>query len=284
MKRTRKRIILYAGIVVLLAVLGYSLYRFLSIQKDYREERIAHEQLYQYRPQLPDWDDRSPADTNPSAQTATEDSTSQDGSETHNNDTDPTEPSASPDEPKQLTNKSIVRLREDYPAAVGWIIVPGTDVDYPFVQGKDNDYYLRRGIDGKYLYAGVPFMDYRCAPDFSGENTILFGHNLRNGTMFGTLSRFKEQSFFTEHRYFYVFLEHSIIRAEIIACLVVTPNQAPYVFEPEITSDFPETCIRQARCAAAGLSFSATDRFITLATCDYEKNDSRVILIGRIRD
>lgn len=273
MNRKRKRIILYLCIAVLLAVLGYSLYRYLSIQQDYREERLAHEQLSQYRPQLPG---APAADSDSSSEDASEGNTSHGIPEEFGSDPDPESTTTT------LTNKSIVRLRSDYPAAVGWITVPGTDVDYPFVQGDDNEYYLRRGIDGKYLYAGVPFLDYRCASDLSGGNSIIFGHNLRNGSMFGTLSRFKEQSFFAEHRYFYVFLEHNTIRAEIIACLVVTPNQAPYVFDPDVSSDYPEQCIRDARCAASGLSFTSSDRFITLATCDYEKNNSRVILIGRI--
>lgn len=267
MKRSTKRGILYGCLVLLLAVLGYSLYRWLSIQRDYRAERNAHEQLLQYRPALP------PSGSGASSWNAAQDNPAQ----THSN------ADLNPDL-VPITNERIVRLKEDYPDAVGWITVPGTDVDYPFVQGKNNEYYLRRGIDGKYLYAGVPFLDYRCAADFSGENTILFGHNLRNDSMFGTLTRFKEQDFFDDHRYFYVFLEHDLICAEIIACLVVTPNQAPDVFEPEIDSDFAERCIRDARCSAAGLTFSDADRFITLATCDYERNNSRVILIGRITE
>ena len=270
MKRSTKRRILYGCLILLLAVLGYSLYRYLSIQQEYRAERNAHEQLMKYRPALPE-----PA--NPSG------SVSEFAGNGNPDDPDPDQTEA-PDDTIPITNGKIVQLKEDYPDAVGWITVPGTDVDYPFVQGKNNEYYLRRGIDGKYLYAGIPFLDYRCSPDFSGENTILFGHNLRNGSMFGTLTRFKEQNFFDNHRYFYVFLEHDIICAEIISCLVVTPNQAPYVFEPEIDSDFAERCVRDARRSAAGLTFSESDRFITLATCDYERNNSRVILIGRITE
>lgn len=273
MKRKRKRIILYVCIALLLAVFGYSLYRYLWVQRDYRAERTAHEQLLQYRPGLPNQAEPSGSKKDVSSPASTG---------------DPTDSPPGPDqtdvppETIPLTNSSIVQLKEDYPDAVGWVTVPGTDVDYPFVQGKNNSYYLRRGIDGKYLYAGVPFLDYRCEPDFSGQNSILFGHNLRNGTMFGTLTRFKDPDFFAEHRYFYVFLEHDTICAEIIACLVVTPNQAPYVFEPDIADDFAEHCMQDARQSAEGLAFSETDRFITLATCDYERNNGRVILIGRI--
>lgn len=276
MKRRVKRIVLYGLLAVLLGVLGYSLYRYLSIQKDYREEKKAHEALLEYRPQTPDRDDADPASLLPPA-----------SEETHGSrqETDVETESIQPDEePEPITNESIVRLRADYPDAVGWLYVPGTDVDYPFVQGKDNSYYLRRDIDGKYLFAGVPFLDYRCAPDFSGGNTVIYGHNLRNGSMFGTLTRFKDRTFFDDHRYFYVFLEHDTIRAEIIACLVITPDQAPYVFEPTIASDFGEQCISGARRAVSGAVFTEEDRFITLATCDYEKNNSRVILIGRISD
>lgn len=277
MKRKRIRIILYVLIVVLLGVFGYSVYRYLSIQKDYREEQKAHDLLLQYRPELPVWaDPDSPVSTLPEQETI-----SPGHPETDSQGQSPDSPDQ-PERPEKLINESILRLRQDYPNAVGWITVPGTDVDYPIVQGKDNSYYLRRGIDGKYLYAGVPFLDYRCPSDFSGSNTIIFGHNLRNGSMFGTLSNFKKQSFFSQHRFFYVFLEHRTIQAEVIACLVITPDQAPYVFEPEVSADFAADCLRDARCARSDAVFSEADRFITLATCDYEKDNSRVILIGRI--
>lgn len=279
MKRRIKRVFLYACLAVLLAVFGYSLYRYLSIQKDYRNEKKAHEALLQYRPSIPDpgdavtTSDPVPDSEIPESGTA-DPNTGLPGPDDFASDPEPTKES--------VTNASILQLREDYPDSVGWITVPGTDVDYPFVQGKDNSYYLRRGIDGKYLYAGIPFLDYRCPSDFSGSNTIIYGHNLRNGSMFGTLTSFKDSDFFRNHRYFYIFLAHDTIRAEIIACLVITPSQAPYVFEPTISSDFAEKCISDARCSAAGLTFSSSDRFITLATCDYERDNSRVILVGRI--
>ena len=272
MKRNKKRILIYVCIVLLLGVLGYSLYRYLSIQKDYRDEKTAHNAVLRFQPSLPE--NGEPILTDPDMPNSEASAPGQS-----------VDPGSDPENPAvcvPITNESILQLQAEYPDAVGWITVPGTDVDYPFVQFQDNSYYLRRGIDGKYLYAGVPFLDYRCAADLSGGNSIIYGHNLRNGTMFGTLTRFKDRSFFDEHRYFYVFLAHDTIQAEIIACIVMTPDQVPYIYEPYPDDEFASRCVADARCSLSGFTSSGSDRFITLSTCDYEKNNSRVILIGRI--
>jgi len=70
---------------------------------------------------------------------------------------------------------------------VGWIVVPGTDISYPIVQGTDNDHYLRRTFAGEQNSSGTIFMDYRNSADFSDRQTILYGHNMRDGSMFAPL-------------------------------------------------------------------------------------------------
>ena len=80
-------------------------------------------------------------------------------------------------------------LRERNPDVVGWIMIPNTNINYPIVQGDDNSYYLTRNIDKEYNRSGMIFMNYKNSRDFSDNNTILFGHNTTNNTMFGELKK-----------------------------------------------------------------------------------------------
>ena len=315
----RKRTLLLAAAVLLLAVLGFSLWKIFSAQRDYREEELAHQALLIYRPELPAaFSDLEPqgktkAPSSPSDPAASDPGSSPaesvgpgiaDPEPAESGSPEAREPSASPQDwtkdpilpsaelipdgggagqaPEEPLNESIFRLRQAYPDAVGWITVPGTNVDYPFVQAGDNSYYLRRGIDRAYLYAGVPFLDCRCDADFRGENMILYGHNLRNGSMFGTLERFKDRSFFREHREFYVFLENRTIRAEVLACVVTKDGGASFLYSPVLPEDYEASLRQSARCVLEGFALADADRLVTLSTCDYENDNGRVVVVGRI--
>lgn len=95
-------------------------------------------------------------------------------------------------------------LYEQNPDLVGWLRIEGTDIDYPVVQVPgDNTFYLRRGFDRRYATGGTLFIDGRCGMGFGDQtstaNWLLYGHNMRNGTMFGTLDRYADEEFFRDH-------------------------------------------------------------------------------------
>ena len=98
--------------------------------------------------------------------------------------------------PKELDLEvDFAGLRSQNSDIVGWIYSPGTVINYPIVQAADNDYYLHRHIDGTYSGGGSIFMDYACSSDFSGINTILYGHHMYDGSMFASLSNYKNPSY-----------------------------------------------------------------------------------------
>ncbi len=89
---------------------------------------------------------------------------------------------------------------------IGWIYMPGSVVNYPIVRAEDNNYYLRRTIRGTYNTAGSIFMDCANQPDFTDLNTILYGHNMKNGSMFGSFKNFyQDEDYYKEHPYFYIY-------------------------------------------------------------------------------
>ena len=94
---------------------------------------------------------------------------------------------------------------------IGWIYSDGTPINYPIVQTTNNEYYLRRLIDGTYNQAGSIFMDYKNSSDFSDYNTIIYGHNMKNDSMFGTLTSYESQDYYNEHKEMYLYSENKKI-------------------------------------------------------------------------
>ena len=116
------------------------------------------------------------------------------------------------------TNKDIV----------AWIYSPDTPINYPVVQSNDNDYYLRRMLDGTHNTAGTIFMDYRNNKDLSDLNTIIYGHNMKNNSMFGTLDKYKSQEYYDEHPLIYLITKDKTLKIELLAGLIVSETSEVY--------------------------------------------------------
>lgn len=87
-------------------------------------------------------------------------------------------------------------LKAQNPDVAAWIQIPALEVSYPVVKGTDNEYYLHHMFDGQEHKNGSIFIDYHNQADFTDHNTIIYGHNMKNGSMFGTLSRYQEESLY----------------------------------------------------------------------------------------
>jgi sortase B len=111
---------------------------------------------------------------------------------------------------------------------VAWIYDPGTTINYPIVQAEDNDYYLHRMLNGAYNANGTLFMDYTNAPDFTSQNTLIYGHNMKSGYMFGALINYKKQAFYDEHPFMYLLTPAQDYKLELICGAVVEDDHALY--------------------------------------------------------
>ena len=273
--KPRKRLLWPVLLIALLAFLflgGYSLYQLLSIQADYRKADEAYEALEIYRPVQ---SGSVPAATGEAGETLPPETLPEDWVERFRR----------PWEPHDQVDERLIRIRalqEAYPDVVGWVTVPGTAIDYPIVQGRDNNYYLRRDIDGNYLYAGTPFLDSRCPSDFSGTNSVVYGHNLKNGAMFHNLVYFQQRSFLEEHNTVILVLPDRIIEARVLASLLIDPQKSLLPFQPEPDAGWPESLRSLARVYDDTVPISETDRFLTLATCTYEFDGARMVLVAVI--
>jgi sortase B len=111
-------------------------------------------------------------------------------------------------------------LRGINPDIVGWVVIPGTRINYPIVQASDNEFYLHHLFDKTYSDAGAIFLDGENDPAITGENNIIYGHNLLDGSMFAGLKAYREQGFFDEHRTILLATPEANYRLEVDAALV----------------------------------------------------------------
>lgn len=104
-----------------------------------------------------------------------------------------------------------------------WIYIPGTQVDYPVLQSaSDDSYYLNHNIDGSYGKPGCIYTEKINSKDFTNYNTVLYGHNMKNGEMFGCLHDYEDKTFFDENPYVYVYTEEKTYVYEIFAAYTAT--------------------------------------------------------------
>lgn len=104
-----------------------------------------------------------------------------------------------------------------------WIYIPGTQVDYPVLQSTSDDtYYLNHNIDGSYGKPGCIYTEKINSKDFTNYNTVLYGHNMKNGEMFGCLHDYEDKTFFDENPYVYVYTEEKTYVYEIFAAYTAT--------------------------------------------------------------
>ncbi|MCC8029127.1 MAG: class B sortase [Lachnospiraceae bacterium] len=175
-------------------------------------------------------------------------------------------------------------LKQINPDVVGWIRFDDTAavaVDYPILYAGDNDTYLRTDLYGASHTSGSIFLEAADTPDFSDCYNIIYGHNMRNGTMFGTLKKYRrEEDFYDANPYFTIYTEDAAYRYQIFAYEVVPDDSEIYTagYEPdEAYRDLIDLmCSLSAR--DTGIVPEVTDRIVTLSTCTSVNDDERFVL------
>lgn len=158
-------------------------------------------------------------------------------------------------------------LKRINPDIIAWIWVPGTAVDYPVVKTSNDEYYLHRNIYRNYRYSGSIFMEYLCKKDFSSENTILYGHNMRDGSMFATLNRFGRSGFIKRHNGVYIYLpdaHRSVICYKAFSYNVTRMSSTTYTTR---LSSFNAYVRRAKLGASATLPAKKKGKTLMLSTC-----------------
>lgn len=174
------------------------------------------------------------------------------------------------------TNKDIV----------AWVYVEALEISYPVLQSTDNDYYLHRTVEGTYNFAGSVFMDCENNPDFEDRNTILYGHNMANGSMFGRLKEFNLNQAYETSPYVWILTEQGDYRYEIFSAQVVTVSSECYTLFGKSDDLFPEFLQRMklnSDIETRIQNFKDTDKVLTLSTCAGGGNDASRYVVQAVR-
>ena len=191
----------------------------------------------------------------------------------------PTEPIAAEETVQMPISIDFDALKQENSDIVGWIYCPDTPINYPVVKGKDNNQYLRADLNGKYLVSGTIFTDYRNGAVGEDPNYIVYGHNMKNSTMFGTLVKYKEQSYYDAHPILYFLTPESNYIIELCAGAIVKRDSDIYQTAPQESTI---TDIIAKSTFNSEVEIVAEDSIITLSTCSYEFNNARYVVIGKL--
>ncbi len=178
----------------------------------------------------------------------------------------------------------ITSLKTQYPNAIGWLYSPKTPIHYPVMQTQNNDYYIDHLANGKVNSAGSIFMDCRNDASLGGFSHILYGHNMKNGTMFGTILDYRKEGYFSDHPYLFYFTDSEIYRLEVFAG-INTVADSYYYKMPQGDSD-KEAYIKSVRERSyfyADIPVETGDSLMLLSTCSGAVNsDARFLLFAKI--
>lgn len=161
-------------------------------------------------------------------------------------------------------------LKSMNPDVIGWLDVEALDISYPIVQGKDNDYYLHRTFKGQDNFAGSIFVDASNAPDFSDPNTIIYGHNMKNGSMFGTLRRLYDQEKYKDSKYLWICTPEGKFRYEIFSLQLADVTSDTYTLFSDHGDTFAAYLEKMKQRSEVDLGtelLSGNDYIVTLSTC-----------------
>ena len=167
-------------------------------------------------------------------------------------------------------------LTENNSDCIGWIRINGTNISYPIVQTIDNDFYLTHNINKEKNGAGSIFADYRNNFDILDQNTIIYGHNRRNGSMFSNLKYYLDTEFCSNknYQYFNFYTVKQKYLAEIFSIYKITSEKISINLNYESESDFKEAIAiwKNKSIYDFNSDVSESDKIITLYTCDNNTN------------
>lgn len=197
-----------------------------------------------------------------------------------NNSSDKPSADRVPEDTKKELTAQVRQFSNEHSDSVAWLYIPDTNINYPVMQSGDNDYYAHRATDGSYLYAGSLFMDYRCSSDFSDFNSVIYAHNMGNGTMFADIPNYENEEYFMEHSYGWLTTEDEVRLIDFFAVARTTDTSGLYLADPI----FEEWDSQLRNCASIykEIGISEEDNLITLSTCTSVEGNSRTILVGKI--
>ncbi len=163
---------------------------------------------------------------------------------------------------------------------IGWIYFENENISYPILYSGDNTTYLRKTYDGKASTAGSIFLDGESTPDFSDPNVLIYGHNMRDLSMFGRLRYYKtDKSYYEDHQYFQIFTAGKVYRYQIFAyCDVKDNDQIYYTYGPNPENFDGAVKHILSKSYVSTDVYNNNDSIVTLSTCTSASDDERLVI------
>ena len=245
----KKKSIIDLMIVILAGVMIFSGYKVFEIRRDAKEARQQYQQLEQLVSA-----EKTPDSANSYITTS------------------------------QQKYSAIYQQNSDF---VGWIYIPDTVLSYPVMHTPSNpEYYLRRNFTGKYSVHGVPFIDYKCVVDQS-DNTIIYGHNMTNGTMFSVVEDYGDKDYYLQHRYIGFDTMNGYGTYEVALCARIDLQTTDFNYIDTVDFDTKEdfdSYIEQFKaisCYDTDVQLCYGDKLILLSTCESNYKSGRYVIIAK---
>lgn len=179
----------------------------------------------------------------------------------------------------------LAALRETNPDVIGWIRIPGTKVNYPLLQGEDNDYYLKHAWDHRNTSVGSIFLEHRNSADLTDYNTIVYGHNMNDGSMFAGLRKFSAQGYWEKHPYVYILSDAGVYRYEIFASYKAPVDSVTYglsFHQVETKAAFLLHALENSKIRTEIIP-QEHDCILTLSTCSGAGYSNRWVVQARLK-
>ena len=171
--------------------------------------------------------------------------------------------------------KELVKQNDE---VVGFITIADTNIKYPIVQAKDNDYYLSKTYEKKDSASGSIFLDCKNNNDFNDINSILYGHNMKDGSMFANLLKYRDSNFLKKQPYINIFLKDRVLKYEIFS-VYVTEADYDYRTKKFESDDDINSFLNRITCKnehTTAVQPKVTDKILTLSTCAFDFDDARL--------
>lgn len=185
-----------------------------------------------------------------------------------------------------LLSIDFSKLKVENQDIVGWIQFPSAAISYPVVQTTDNDFYLTHTFRKEENKVGAIFLDANNSSDLSHSNTFIYGHNMKNGTMFGLLGHYKKQEFYEDNPYFYYYVPGKIFKVQVFSFYPTDIYSGSYQYgfsTPQEYESYLQT-ITNRSLFSTGYLPSTSQGIITLSTCINLQEEGRFVVHGQICD
>lgn len=186
---------------------------------------------------------------------------------------------------EDLMQIDLDALRQVNPDVIGWILIPDTEINYPLLQGEDNDFYLNHTWKGQKNSVGSVFLEYQNSADMMDYNTIVYGHNMRDGSMFADIRNYAVKDYWKTNPFIYIVTDAGVYRYDVFSAYKADLEGLTFgvEFPKEESKDNFLRYIRRESDFNAGIVPEPNDRILTLSTCYGNTNESRWVVHARLR-